>query len=102
MDAPCTHISDIHDVTPGSAGCHECMKLGDSWMHLRICMECGHVGCCDDSKNKHATEHYHATGHPVIFSFEHGETWGYCYIDDFAFETNISMRDRFEPMGRTA
>lgn len=96
MGKPCSHISDIHDVTPGTTGCEECLQTGDSWMHLRICMECGHVGCCDDSKGKHATKHFHETDHPIIFSFEHGEMWGYCYKDDFMFNTNISMRDRFD------
>lgn len=97
MGKTCSHIKEIHDVTPKTTGCEECLKTGDAWMHLRICMECGHIGCCDDSKNKHATKHFHETGHPIIFSFEHGETWGYCYEDDFAFETNVSMRDRYEP-----
>lgn len=96
MVNPCSHISDIHEVTPRSDGCEECLKAGESWMHLRVCMECGHVGCCDDSKGKHATKHFHATDHPIIFSYEHGETWGYCYKDDFMFNTNVSMRDRFD------
>lgn len=81
----CDHIKNIKKepvpVTP--EGCEECLKMGDSWVHLRICLTCGHVGCCDQSKNKHATKHYHQTNHPVIKSFEKGEDWKYCYIDDY-------------------
>ena len=60
--------------------------MGDTWVHLRVCQECGHVGCCDQSKNKHATAHYHSTAHPIIRSFEPGEGWYYCYLDDLMFE----------------
>ncbi len=62
-------------------GCEECLKMGDEWIHLRLCLNCGHVGCCDDSKNKHATLHFIATNHPVIKSFEPSEKWKWCYID---------------------
>jgi uncharacterized UBP type Zn finger protein len=72
----------IKDVEPGSTGCEECLKLGDSWVHLRICLICGHVGCCNQSKNKHATKHFKETGHPIIQSFQPGEDWKYCYVDD--------------------
>jgi uncharacterized UBP type Zn finger protein len=71
----------IKDVEPGSRGCEECLKIEDGWVHLRICLTCGHVGCCDDSKNKHATKHFKETGHPIIQSFQPGEDWKYCYID---------------------
>ncbi|MDT0632713.1 cation:proton antiporter [Rubrivirga litoralis] len=81
-DAGCTHLDHVHDVTPGTQGCQECLEAGDRWVHLRVCMECGHVGCCDSSPNKHATEHYHATGHPVARSIEPSETWGWCYEDE--------------------
>ncbi|MGB9133339.1 MAG: ubiquitin carboxyl-terminal hydrolase 14 [Methanosarcina sp.] len=79
----CTHrdMIKIKDVESGSKGCEECLKMGDSWVHLRICLTCGHVGCCDSSKNKHATKHFEKTGHPVIQSFQPGEDWKYCYID---------------------
>lgn len=82
----CTHINSIKKVTPSADGCEECLRTGDEWVHLRICMECGHVGCCDDSKNKHATRHFHVTGHPIIFSYRPDEHWGYCYVDDLMFE----------------
>ncbi|HEX2923634.1 MAG TPA: UBP-type zinc finger domain-containing protein [Chloroflexota bacterium] len=82
----CTHLNEIRDVTPGSEGCEECLKTGDSWVELRICMTCGHVGCCDSSKNKHATRHHHETGHPIIQSFQPGEEWLWCYPDQLYME----------------
>ncbi len=91
----CDHIKSIKQVVPSGDGCKECLKIGDDWVHLRLCMECGHVGCCDDSKNKHATKHHHATKHPIIFSFEPEEAWGYCYVDDLMFETPEPARDMF-------
>lgn len=78
----CTHLDHIHDVTPHSQGCEDCMKSGDKWVHLRICLECGYVGCCNSSKNKHASKHAHETGHPIVKSFEKGEEWMWCYIDE--------------------
>lgn len=79
---PCEHVDLIQEVTPSAEGCEECLQMGDSWVHLRICLICGHVGCCDSSKNKHATAHFHETGHPIIRSFEPGETWRWCYVDE--------------------
>ena len=81
-EAGCTHLDHVHDVTPGTKGCEECLEQGDRWVHLRVCLECGHVGCCDSSPGKHATKHYHRTGHPVVRSIEPGETWGWCYEDE--------------------
>ena len=78
----CSHIEEIRDVEASAQGCEDCMKVGDSWVHLRKCLICGHVGCCDQSPNRHATRHFHATGHPVIRSFEPGEDWRWCYIDE--------------------
>ncbi len=86
MNEPCEHVQNLHDVTPSGNGCEECLKMGDTWVHLRLCETCGHVGCCDNSKNKHATKHFHATGHPVIKSFEPGENWGYCYVDEIYYD----------------
>jgi uncharacterized UBP type Zn finger protein len=83
----CGHMDQIKSVTPGTDGCAECLASGDSWVHLRLCMTCGHVGCCDSSKNKHATKHFHATNHPIIKSFEPGEDWGWCYVDEMMFES---------------
>jgi hypothetical protein len=77
----CAHVGLIRDVKPRTSGCEECLKLGDNWVHLRLCLTCGHVGCCDSSKNKHATKHFLATRHPVMRSVEPGEDWGWCYVD---------------------
>ncbi len=66
MDARCTHLDQIQDVTPSAPGCEECLALGDTWVHLRLCLIYGHVGCCDDSHNRHATRRFHAIGHPLI------------------------------------
>lgn len=78
----CSHLDRVHTVTPSAKGCEDCLRIGDDWVHLRICMTCGHVGCCDDSKNKHATKHYHDTDHPIIKSLEPGEDWAWCYPDE--------------------
>jgi uncharacterized UBP type Zn finger protein len=87
MSVPCTHLDQIRDVTPKTPnGCEECLQSGDSWVHLRLCLICGHVGCCDSSKNKHATKHFHANGHPIIQSFEPGEDWLWCFVDEVAME----------------
>ena len=77
----CTHLSEVKFTATDKRGCEECLKMGDSWVHLRLCMECGHVGCCDSSKNKHATKHYHRVKHPVVRSIEPGESWIWCYED---------------------
>lgn len=85
----CSHLFEIgNDVTPKTPnGCEECLKTGDRWVHLRLCVTCGHVGCCDESKNKHATKHFHSTSHPIIKSFEPGEDWGWCYVDELFLES---------------
>ena len=82
----CTHLSTITvtELPEEVAGCEDCLRIGGVWLHLRICLECGHVGCCDDSPNKHATRHAHADEHPLIRSLEPGETWSWCYVDEFA------------------
>ena len=83
----CNHVEQINqDITPSADGCEECLQMGDSWVHLRICIICGHVGCCDSSKNKHANKHFHSTNHPLIQSFQPGETWIWCYVDEAAME----------------
>ena len=82
MPADCSHLNQIREVTPRTNGCEECLRMGDRWVHLRLCLICGHVGCCDSSKNKHATKHFHATKHPIMRSLEPGETWGWCFVDE--------------------
>ena len=82
----CEHIKEIRKVTPSADGCEDCLKIGGRWVHLRMCESCGHVGCCDNSPNRHATKHYHSTQHPIVKSVEPGEEWGYCYPDDVFYE----------------
>jgi len=86
--AQCAHLKAAREHTANTpAGCEECLASGETWVHLRLCLACGHVGCCDQSKNRHATKHFRATTHPVIRSFEKGEHWRYCYPDDLFLET---------------
>ena len=80
------HLDQIQAVTPSADGCEDCLRIGDRWVHLRLCMICGHVGCCDQSRNRHATKHFHASSHPIIKSFEPGEDWGWCFVDETFFQ----------------
>jgi uncharacterized UBP type Zn finger protein len=82
----CAHLDAIAEVEPSGNGCVECLALGMTWVHLRRCTTCGHIGCCDNSQGKHATAHFHETAHPLIQSFEPGEDWFWCYVDNVAFE----------------
>jgi CPA2 family monovalent cation:H+ antiporter-2 len=84
--AGCTHIDHLHPVVPTARGCEECLAIGARWVHLRLCMTCGHVGCCDSSEHKHATKHWHATKHPVMRSLQPGESWGWCFADEVMLE----------------
>ncbi len=88
MAQTCTHLDLIEDVQPTSTGCDACLQLGDTWVHLRLCLTCGNVGCCDNSPNRHASKHAHAANHPLIQSFEPGERWFYCYIDDVMMKSD--------------
>ena len=83
----CVHLKTVVSkragpVAPSAHGCEDCLAMGASWVHLRLCLTCGHVGCCDSSPNRHATAHYHRSGHPVVKSFEPGEDWAWCYVDE--------------------
>ena len=78
----CSHLQTIREVTPSADGCEDCLAIGAEWVHLRLCLTCGHVGCCDSSKNKHARAHYAHVKHPIIQSFEPGEDWRWCYVDE--------------------
>ncbi|MFL5607281.1 MAG: ubiquitin carboxyl-terminal hydrolase 14 [Gemmatimonadaceae bacterium] len=83
----CTHLDHVKTETARTPnGCEECLATGMRWVHLRLCLECGHVGCCDSSQGKHATKHFHATQHPVMRSFEPGEDWAFCYVDDLMLQ----------------
>lgn len=89
----CSHLDQLKTTSPNTPeGCEECLATGDSWVHLRLCVTCGHVGCCDSSKNHHATRHYKGTGHPLIASYQHGENWMWCYPDELFMETEKSIR----------
>ena len=88
----CVHISRVTPMPPRSEGCEECLKIGASWVHLRLCLQCGHVGCCDSSPNHHATKHFHATRHPIIASFEPGERWAWCYSDETAVPIPVAAQ----------
>ena len=82
--ARCSHLDQVaDDVRPSTlSGCEDCLREGSTWVHLRECLVCGHVGCCDNSPRRHATGHWHSSGHPLIRSFEPGERWGWCYPDE--------------------
>ncbi len=76
------HVQFIRPVKPSARGCEDCLKIGGRWVHLRLCLTCGHVGCCDSSPNKHASAHFRASTHPIVQSFEPGEDWRWCYVDE--------------------
>ena len=81
MTEGCTHLDQIKVETTDKNVCEECIRMGDGWVHLRLCLTCGHVGCCDSSKNKHATKHSRSSSHPLVRSIEPGESWVWCYAD---------------------
>ncbi len=83
----CAHLNQVRAVSPVTPnGCEECLALGMRWVHLRLCQECGHVGCCDQSVGKHATKHFHKTKHAIMKSFQPGEDWSWCYVDELFIE----------------
>ncbi|HEV8238273.1 MAG TPA: UBP-type zinc finger domain-containing protein [Thermoanaerobaculia bacterium] len=82
MAKTCAHLETIHFTTPDKRVCEDCIKIGSSWLHLRMCLECGHVGCCDSSPNRHATKHFQSSRHPLVRSIEPGESWIWCYVDE--------------------
>jgi uncharacterized UBP type Zn finger protein len=82
VDTECEHLDQIKEVVPSSEGCEECLAMGDTWFHLRMCLTCGRVACCDSSKNKHASKHFRASNHPLVVSAQPGEDWRWCYIDE--------------------
>jgi Zn-finger in ubiquitin-hydrolases and other protein len=88
LSRPCDHVAQvkIRTVQRPARGCEDCMKIGGQWVHLRECLICGHVGCCDNSPGRHATKHFHESAHAIMRSFEPGEDWGWCYVDQLMFE----------------
>lgn len=87
----CQHMVGVHAVAARTAGCEECLKLGTHWVHLRLCLTCGHVGCCDSSPGRHATRHFHEQGHPVMASYEPEERWAWCYVDEVQLKVPASF-----------
>lgn len=86
MTEECSHLNLIRKVTPSADGCEDCLRMGAEWVHLRLCMTCGHVGCCDSSPNRHATKHFRQRQHPIVRSHQSGEAWGWCYADEVMFD----------------
>ena len=89
----CEHVEEVQAVRPSAVGCEECLANGDRWVHLRMCLTCGHVGCCDSSPNRHARAHHHETGHSMMRSAEPGESWAYCFVDRHTFELEAEPVD---------
>lgn len=96
MADACSHVALVSDVTPSADGCEECLAMGSWWVHLRLCRICGHVGCCDQSPNRHGRAHFHETGHPVIEGYDPPEGWGWCWVDEIGFD----LTDRKTPHPR--
>jgi uncharacterized UBP type Zn finger protein len=95
MSEPCEHFTEIQKVTTHTNGCEGCIALGESnWYELRVCLICGHVGCCEDSPHTHALKHFQTTGHPMIAPFERGETWSWCYVDRRYIELPPKLRPK--------
>ena len=100
MSRHCTHVDGIAVVTPSARGCEECLKAGSTWVHLRLCRTCGHVGCCDDSPHRHATAHFHATAHPVFEGYDPPEGWGWCYVDEVMLDLSGNRTPQVGPIPR--
>jgi uncharacterized UBP type Zn finger protein len=92
MTDGCTHLDTIRitELPADIAGCEDCLRIGGWWVHLRLCLACGHIGCCDSSPNRHATAHARLSQHPVIRSLEAGEDWSWCYVDEIAFHVDLA------------
>jgi hypothetical protein len=98
MADPCTHLDTARDVVPSADGCEDCLRTGGRWVDLRECQSCGHIGCCDNSPNRHATAHFNAhPDHPLIRSFEPGENWWWCYVDEVGFDVEGAPPARSHP-----
>jgi uncharacterized UBP type Zn finger protein len=82
----CQHLAEARDLKAEHLVCDECVKTGSSWVHLRLCLTCGHVGCCDSSPNRHASKHFQSTNHPIMRSVQPHETWGWCFVDEIMYE----------------
>jgi Zn-finger in ubiquitin-hydrolases and other protein len=96
----CSHQKQMKVVKPGARGCEECLKTGTPWIHLRVCRTCGHVGCCDQSLGKHATQHYEETHHPIIEAYDPPEGWGWCYVDGVYLDLGANVTPQDGPIAR--
>jgi uncharacterized UBP type Zn finger protein len=107
MEELCAHLRPLEEpgrapVKPSGPGCAECLEAGGEWAHLRLCMSCGHVGCCDSSPSQHASKHAHKTKHPTIRSYEPDEDWAYCYPDDLTVDGIAALPGEQPPRHYTA
>lgn len=100
MADECSHTGQIRKVTPSALGCEECLKIHSRWVHLRLCRICGHVGCCDQSPQRHATKHFRLTGHPIIEGYDPPEGWAWCYVDKVAFDLGEDVTPQNGPIPR--
>ncbi len=98
----CAHLDAIKPVNPSAPGCEDCLSIGMVWLHLRICMTCGHVGCCDRSRNRHARAHHERTGHAIARSIEIGESWAWCYLDDQLLPSAMETQPSTSPGNNTS
>ncbi len=96
----CTHRNHIATVKPSARGCEECLKNGGKWVHLRLCRTCGHVGCCDQSPGRHATQHFRSTHHPIIEGYDPPEGWAWCYVDEIFFDLGEDVTPQDGPIPR--
>src|SRR2546421_6724824 len=102
MTDACSHLDEVADVAPSSEGCEDCLRIGGQWVHLRMCMSCGHVGCCDNSPHRHATAHWNANhDHPPIPSYEPGGGWWGGYADQLAFHLDGAPPPPSHPQTRS-
>jgi Zn-finger in ubiquitin-hydrolases and other protein len=100
MSKHCTHTDQIAHVVPSARGCEECLKIGSTWVHLRLCRICGHVGCCDDSPHRHATAHFRQTQHPIIEGYDPPEGWGWCFLDRLMLDLGSDTTPQVGPIPR--
>lgn len=100
MAEDCARLDGVRDVTPSARGCEACPKIGSPWLHLRLCRACGHVGCCDQSPNRHATKHFHATRHPIIEGYDPTEAWGWRHVDEVFFDLSDRATPQLGPIQR--
>jgi hypothetical protein len=100
VSANCSHLDSIVQVTPSALGCEECLRMGARWVHLRLCRACGHVGCCDESPNRHATKHFNRTGHQIIEGYDPPEGWGWCYVDEVMIDLGEDTTPHNGPIPR--